>query len=147
MSPSMIEKVPPSVSSANSCSISSEDEGEDVCGLYNFGSSSVGRSQGRGQGGPEGVPPLLARLVISGPERWPLGQDHNTPTLDTFALAPRPLLKKQVTMQSMRTYSNFKQRLASFKEWPKAMPQKPKTLAEAGFYYTGEKKTLNLHFI
>lgn len=35
------------------------------------------------------------------------------------------------------TYATEQSRLATFKEWPRSLKQKPKDLAEAGFYYTG----------
>lgn len=34
-------------------------------------------------------------------------------------------------------YATEQSRLATFKEWPRSLKQKPKELAEAGFYYTG----------
>ena len=34
-------------------------------------------------------------------------------------------------------YSTLESRLKSFKDWPKALSQQPKQLAEAGFYYIG----------
>ena len=34
-------------------------------------------------------------------------------------------------------YSTLESRLKSFKDWPPALRQKPKQLAEAGFYYIG----------
>ncbi len=33
----------------------------------------------------------------------------------------------------------FQTRLNSFRDWPNAMPQKPKDLAEAGFFYLGNR--------
>lgn len=35
-------------------------------------------------------------------------------------------------------YAILSTRLATFSEWPKSMKQKPKELAEAGFFYTGK---------
>lgn len=44
---------------------------------------------------------------------------------------------------SYPNYAVYESRLLSFTEWPKSMKQKPKDLAEAGFFYTG---TANHHF-
>lgn len=35
-------------------------------------------------------------------------------------------------------YANIAARLRTYKDWPRSMPQNPKDLAEAGFYYTGQ---------
>ncbi|GBP45952.1 Apoptosis inhibitor IAP [Eumeta japonica] len=35
-------------------------------------------------------------------------------------------------------YATTAARLASFKDWPRSMPQKPEDLADAGFFYTGQ---------
>lgn len=43
-------------------------------------------------------------------------------------------------------YNTYEQRLASYKEWPISLKQRPKELSEAGFYYTGKgDKTLCFH--
>ena len=34
-------------------------------------------------------------------------------------------------------FANEDARLLTFRDWPQAMPQKPKDLAEAGFFYLG----------
>lgn len=39
---------------------------------------------------------------------------------------------------SYPNYAVYENRLLSFTEWPKSMKQKPKDLAEAGFFYTGK---------
>lgn len=39
-------------------------------------------------------------------------------------------------------YAVYENRLLSFTEWPKSMKQKPKDLAEAGFFYTGKHSNL-----
>lgn len=36
-------------------------------------------------------------------------------------------------------------RLATFRDWPQAMPQKPKELAQAGFFYLGKKKLIRFY--
>lgn len=43
-------------------------------------------------------------------------------------------------------YATEQSRLATFKDWPRSLKQKPKELAEAGFYYTGHgDKTTCFH--
>ena len=39
-------------------------------------------------------------------------------------------------------FANEDTRLLTFRDWPQAMPQKPKDLAEAGFFYLGMTLTL-----
>ena len=34
-------------------------------------------------------------------------------------------------------YATVEARIRTFKEWPPALPQRPRELAEAGFYYIG----------
>ena len=40
------------------------------------------------------------------------------------------------------SFATYQSRLETFyeKNWPRSMPQKPEALADAGFYYEGEKK-------
>ena len=37
-------------------------------------------------------------------------------------------------------FASTETRLLTFRDWPYAMPQRPKELAEAGFFYLGMKK-------
>ena len=43
----------------------------------------------------------------------------------------------KVSKVKSMSFATISARLKSFKSWPKSLPQKPKSLAEAGFYYTG----------
>ncbi|RZC35564.1 BIR and/or zf-C3HC4 3 domain containing protein [Asbolus verrucosus] len=74
------------------------------------------------------LPPFLKDLppgqdVCGIHERFP----NSVPENETFKL-----LKKMI-----RSYEDFKSRLETFADWPKALKLKPKQLAEAGFYYKG----------
>lgn len=46
---------------------------------------------------------------------------------------------EQTRGPSYPNYVVYENRLLSFTEWPKSMKQKPKDLAEAGFFYTGKR--------
>ena len=71
------------------------------------------------------------KIVVSGPEKW---------------LATGGGLEAGLVLGGTRTcrpeaaggrLSQLEARLATFKEWPSGLQQRPEELAEAGFYYTG----------
>ena len=73
------------------------------------------------------------KIVVSGPEKW---------------LATGGGLEAGLVLGGTRTcrpeaaggrLSQLEARLATFKEWPSGLQQRPEELAEAGFYYTGRQ--------
>ena len=38
-------------------------------------------------------------------------------------------------------FASFESRMETFREWPQAMPLRPKELSEAGFFYLGKNVT------
>ena len=73
------------------------------------------------------------KIVVSGPEKW---------------LATGGGLEAGLILGGTRTcrpeaaggrLSQLEARLATFREWPSGLQQRPEELAEAGFYYTGRQ--------
>lgn len=75
------------------------------------------------------------KIVVSGPEKWlasggsGLGLEAGLVLGGTRACRP----------EAAGRLSQLEARLATFREWPSALQQRPEELAEAGFYYTGRQ--------
>lgn len=95
-----------------------QDQGEDVCGLYDNRHNRTSRNS---------VQTDFVRY--SGPERANLHLQHTQQDNVIPHVGP-----------SYPRYSSYDQRLRSFREflWPVGLQQRPKQLAEAGFYYKGK---------
>jgi E3 ubiquitin-protein ligase XIAP len=105
--------------------------------------------------------PLLNRLAIDNIPLDPLTFDAAIPKLSNNRTLRMPLERRASQLESsqddetqqelsevpLSSYINeikspdfrlITNRLASFKEWPKSMKQKPKALSDAGFFYCGK---------
>ena len=73
------------------------------------------------------------KIVVSGPEKWLAtggGLEAGLVLGGTRACRPEAAGGR---------LSQLEARLATFKEWPSGLQQRPEELAEAGFYYTGRQ--------
>jgi len=78
-----------------------------------------------------GIRPSAGRQSYSGPEKGPQNVKMTRPTTEENSGIIRH------TGPQNTKYSTLEARLRSFRDWPPALKQEPRQLAEAGFYYIG----------
>jgi len=78
-----------------------------------------------------GIRPSAGRQINSGPEKGPTNVKINRPGTEENNGIIRH------TGPQNTKYSTLEARLRSFRDWPPALKQEPRQLAEAGFYYIG----------
>jgi len=111
--------------------------GLDECGIYQTGSSISytslpGNSQDNNSRNFNGGPITSSNIRTDCPNRRHTGRPGSITEQDRSALG---IINFQGPSHSL--YITEQERLKTFSSWPPALPQKPKELAEAGFFYTG----------
>ena len=75
------------------------------------------------------------KIVVSGPEKW-LTNGGGGGLESGLVLGGTRACRPEAAGGRL---SQLEARLATFREWPSGLQQRPEELAEAGFYYTGEQ--------